>query len=66
MAEKAYLERIARMKKRTIDTVPEIDLEGARLLTEGFMESEGEPWVMQKAIAFRKQCMEKTCYILPD
>ena len=66
MAEKAYLDRIARMKKRTIETIPEIDLEGARLLTESFIETEGEPWVMQKAKAFRKQCMEKTCYILED
>lgn len=66
MKQKAYLDRVMRLKARTIATVPEIDLEGARLLTEGFMETEGEPWVMQKAKAFRKQCLEKTCYILPD
>ncbi|MEG0779744.1 MAG: pyruvate formate lyase family protein [Oscillospiraceae bacterium] len=66
MAEKAYMERINRLKERTLKAVPEIDLEGARILTRGFQETEGEPWVMRKAKAFRKQCEEKTCYILDD
>ena len=30
MKQKAYLDRVMRLKARTIATVPEIDLEGAR------------------------------------
>ena len=66
MAEKAYLERINRLKKRVLDTRPEMDLENAVLLTYGFQESEGEPFVVQKAYAFRKQCQEKTVKIWDD
>ncbi len=66
MAEKAYLARINRLKKRVLDTRPEMDLENAVLLTYGFQESEGEPFVVQKAYAFRKQCQEKTVKIWDD
>ncbi|MBQ8144158.1 MAG: formate C-acetyltransferase/glycerol dehydratase family glycyl radical enzyme [Butyricicoccus sp.] len=66
MAEKAYMTRIDRLKRRVLDTRPEMDLENAVLLTLGFQESEGEPFVVQKAHAFRKQCMEKTVKIWDD
>ncbi|MFW6137264.1 MAG: glycyl radical protein [Candidatus Aminicenantaceae bacterium] len=62
----AYMERINRLKKRVLDTRPEMDLENARLLTKGFQESEGEPRVVQKARAFYKQCTEKTVHIHGD
>lgn len=58
-----YLERIAIMKKRVIDARPEMDLENARILTESFIETEGKPFVVRKAEAFRKQCMKKTVKI---
>lgn len=35
-------------------------------LTKGFQESEGEPLAVQKAYAFRKQCMEKNVTIWGD
>ncbi len=63
MESKVYLERINRLKERVMNTRPEMDLENAVLLTRGFQESEGEPQVVQKAYAFRKQCMEKTVKI---
>jgi formate C-acetyltransferase len=63
---KQYAERIERLKKRVLSTHPEMDLENARLLTEGFIESEGQPLVIKKAYAFRKQCREKTITIWPD
>ena len=56
MKQKAYLDRVMRLKARTIATVPEIDLEGARLLTEGFMETEGEPIITRRAKAFMNIC----------
>ncbi len=64
--DKAYMDRINRLKKRVLGTRPEIDLENARILTESFRETEGQPLVLRKAIAFRKQCMEKTIDIWED
>jgi len=61
-----YLERIERLKKRLLSVKPEMDLENARLLTEGFREAEGLPLIVRKAHAFRKQCAEKTIFIGPD
>lgn len=66
MSEKAYMQRVTRLKERVLDTRPEMDLENAVLLTRGFKESEGEPFVVQKAYAFRKQCMEKCVKIWDD
>ena len=66
MAEKAYMARVNRLKDRVLNTHPEMDLENAVLLTRGFQESEGEPFVVQKAHAFRKQCSEKTVKIWDD
>lgn len=66
MQEKTYLEKIVRLKNQVLGTRPEMDLENAGLLTKGFQESEGEPYVIQKAYAFRKQCMGKTVKIWDD
>jgi formate C-acetyltransferase len=59
----AYMERISFLKQRVLNTTPEMDLENARLLTEGFREAEGRPLVIRKANAFRKQCYEKKVVI---
>ncbi|MDR3600733.1 MAG: formate C-acetyltransferase/glycerol dehydratase family glycyl radical enzyme [Desulfosporosinus sp.] len=61
-----YLERVERLKKRVLGTRPEMDLENAKLLTAGFREAEGDPLVVRKAKAFRKQCQEKTVTIWDD
>lgn len=66
MSEPKYMERIKRLKNRVLGTRPEMDLENARILTEGFQEAEGEPLVVRKAKAFRKQCREKTVTIWDD
>ena len=66
MSEKSYLTRINRLKNRVLNTRPEMDLENAVLLTRGCKENEGQPWVVQKAYAFEKQCMEKTVKIWDD
>jgi len=62
-AKKAYMERVNRLKERVINTKPEMDLENARILTESFIETDGEPLVVQKAKGFKKQCQEKTVII---
>lgn len=61
-----YMERVNRLKSRVLGTRPEMDLENARILTEGFREAEGDPFVVRKAKAFRKQCREKTVTIWED
>lgn len=66
LQDKGYMDRVNRLKERVIDTVPEMDLENARILTEGFIETEGLPLAIRKAHAFRKQCREKTVTIWPD
>ena len=64
--EPKYMERINRLKSRVLATQPEMDLENAKILTAGFQEAEGEPLVVRKAKAFRKQCQEKTVTIWDD
>ena len=66
LQDKGYMDRVNRLKERVIDTVPEMDLENARILTEGFIETEGLPLAIRKAHAFRKQCREKTVTIWPE
>lgn len=61
-----YMERVNRLKSRVLGTRPEMDLENARILTEGFREGEGDPLVVRKAEAFRKQCRDKTVTIWDD
>ena len=65
-SKKSYMERINRLKERVLEKYPEIDMENAVILTRGFQESEGEPHVVQKAYAIRKQCMEKSIPIWDD
>ena len=58
--------RVERLKSRLLNMRPEMDLENARLLTEGFREAEGLPLILRKALAIRKQCVEKTIFIQED
>ena len=62
----AYMARVNRLKNRVILTRPEMDLENAAILTEGFIASEGEPLVVKKAKAFRRQCQKKSVEIWAD
>ncbi|QHI72155.1 glycyl radical protein [Aminipila terrae] len=56
-------ERVKMLKEKLLSFQPEIDLEPARILTEGFKEAAGLPVVLCKAHAFRKQCAEKSVFI---
>ncbi|MCI2062847.1 MAG: formate C-acetyltransferase/glycerol dehydratase family glycyl radical enzyme [Eubacteriaceae bacterium] len=66
MADKAYMKRVSRLKKRVLDTTPEVDMEDAVILTKGYIESDGETPAVQKGYAFWKQCTEKSVTIWPD
>ena len=62
-SEPTYMKRIHFIKDRVVGTRPEMDLENARIMTESFKETAGEPLCIRKAKAFRKQCQEKTIKI---
>ena len=59
-------ERVQRLKERLLSFSPEVDLDPARILTEGFKEFSGFPTVLCKALSFRKQCSEKKIFINGD
>ena len=44
-----YLWRIEKAKDRLLGTRPYVDLENARIMTESFIKTEGEPYVVRKA-----------------
>lgn len=56
-------ERVKKLKETLLSFDPEVDIEPAKILTEGFKEAAGLPTVLCKAKAFRKQCEEKTVFI---
>ena len=60
---KAYMERVAFLKDRVVNTRPEVDLENARILTASYRETAGEPPALRKAKAFYRQCAEKSVKI---
>ena len=62
-SEQRYMERIRLIKDRVVNTRPEMDLENAKIMTESFKETAGEPLCIRKAKAFRRQCREKTVKI---
>ena len=62
-SEQRYTERIRLIKDRVVNTRPEMDLENAKIMTESFKETAGEPLCIRKAKAFRRQCREKTVKI---
>ncbi len=61
-----YMWRIEKAKARVINTRPGIDLENAKILTQSFMETEGELLSLRKAKAFRDQCRQKSVTIWED
>ncbi|QAT49958.1 formate C-acetyltransferase/glycerol dehydratase family glycyl radical enzyme [Caproiciproducens sp. NJN-50] len=63
---KKYMERIEALRKQYLDTRVDMDVYNAKYLTEGFRETEGQPWSIQKATGFLHQCRKKNIYILDD
>ncbi|WP_369282546.1 pyruvate formate lyase family protein [Oscillibacter sp. GMB15532] len=61
--EKQYMRRIEALRQQYLSTRVEMDVYNAKYLTEGFKESEGQPWIIQKAIGYRNQCRKKNIYI---
>ena len=53
--------RIERLKDELYRKLPEIESDRAVLLTESYMETEGEPMITRRAKAFKK--IMETCFI---
>ena len=49
-SEQRYMERIRLIKDRVVNTRPEMDLENAKIMTESFKETAGEPLCIRKGI----------------
>ena len=61
--EKTYMKRIELLRQQYLNTRVEMDVYNAKYLTEGFKETEGQPWIIQKATGYRNQCRKKNIYI---
>ena len=46
---KAYMERIEALRQQYLNTRVDMDVYNAKYVTEGFKETEGQPWILQKA-----------------
>lgn len=60
---KKYMERIEALRDQYLNTRVEMDVYNAQYLTEGFKETEGQPWIIQKATGYAKQCEKKNIFI---
>ena len=60
---KKYMERIEALRQQYLDTRVEMDVYNAEYLTEGFKETEGQPWIIQKATGYKRICEKKNIYI---
>lgn len=59
-----YMKRIEALRNQYLYTRVDMDVYNAKYLTEGFKETEGQPWIIQKATGFFHQCRKKNIYIL--
>ncbi|MFC1913198.1 glycyl radical protein [Chloroflexota bacterium] len=59
LEEDGYTSRVQQARERVLGCKPSIDLERAKIVTESFIQTEGDPVVMRHAKAFREQCQRK-------
>ena len=59
-------ERVDRMKKRYMDSIPRVDSQRAVLVTESYMKTEAEPMVLRRAKALKKIFEEIGVFIADD
>ena len=60
---KAYMERIEALRQQYLNTRVDMDVYNAKYVTEGFKETEGQPWIIQKATGYARTCEKKQIYI---
>ena len=56
---KAYMERIEALRQQYLNTRVDMDVYNAKYVTEGFKETEGQPWILQKATGYARTCEKK-------
>lgn len=64
--QKAYMQRINRLKARVQNTNPEVDIENAVIVTKAFQETDGQPHYYQKAYSVYKTLLEKSIPLWDD
>lgn len=57
--------RVFELKKAFFEIRPAICLEAAKAKTDVFRETEGEPYIIRRAKAFKRHCETKTVRVLP-
>ena len=62
MAEN-YMERIEALRQQYLATRVDMDVYNAKYVTEGFRDTEGLPWMIQKATGYKYECERKQIYI---
>ena len=60
---KKYMERIEALRQQYLSTRVDMDVYNAKYVTEGFKETEGQPWIIQKATGYARTCEKKQIYI---
>lgn len=60
---KPYMNRIERLRQQYLNTRVDMDVYNAKHVTDGFRETEGQPWIIQKATGYRYTCERKQIYI---
>jgi formate C-acetyltransferase len=61
--EKQYLNRIEALRQQYLATRVDMDVFNAKYVTEGFKDTEGLPWIIQKATGYQYECAKKNIYI---
>ena len=60
---KNYMDRINALRTNYLNTRVEMDVWDALYMTEGFQQTEGLPWAIQKATGYKNICEKKHIYI---
>ena len=55
---KKYMERIEALRQQYLSTRVDMDVYNAKYVTEGFKETEGQPWIIQKATGYARTCAD--------
>lgn len=58
-----YMERIEALRQQYLNTRVDMDVYNAKYVTEGFKDTEGQPWIIQKATGYKYECERKNIYI---
>ncbi len=61
--KKNYMNRIEALRQQCLATRVDMDVYNAKYMTEGFKDTEGQPWIIQKATGYKYECEREQIYI---